>query len=167
MSDRLTPRNNIVHGYFALTISLIFLMFSAFPSVLFCLILGALLIGLGYVRVWKKDRIPNPVVEGAVLLIILFSFWSTSLITDYINQNAPRKTICGWAKNIEKPGRSSGRFLLVNDETSQSFSYTHQMQIQPMSEMCLEYSLNEHFGDYPYIHEIYPRKSDDSGKEIK
>lgn len=167
MSDRLTPRNNVVHGYFSLSISLIFLMFSAFPWALICLILGVLLIGLGYVRVWKKDEIPNPVVEGAVLLMILFSFWSTSWITDYINQNAPRKTICGWAKNIEKPGRSSGQFLLVNDETSQSFSYTHQMQIQAMSEICIEYSLDQRLNDYPYIHEIYPKISTIQNKEFK
>jgi len=167
MSDRLTPRKNIVHGYFALTISLIFLIFSAFPWAIVCLILGVLLIGLGYVRVWKKDRIPNLVVEGTIFMMILCSFWSMSWITDYINQNAPRKTMCGWVKNIKKPGRSSGQFSLVNEQNSQIFSYTYQIQDDSSSEVCIEYSLDQRFSDDPYIHEIYPQNSIIREKEIK
>ncbi|WP_436870194.1 hypothetical protein [Acinetobacter courvalinii] len=167
MSDRLTPRHNVVHGYFALTISLIFLMFSAFPWAIVCLILGVLLIGLGYVRVLKKDRIPNPVIEGTVLMMILFSLWSAGWITNYINQNAPRNTNCGWVKNIKKPGRSSGQFTLVNEQNSQIFPYTDQIRDDSSSEVCIEYSLDQRFSDDPYIHEIYPKSSITRGKEIK
>lgn len=167
MSDRLTPRKNIVHGYCALTLSLIFLMFSAFLWALVCLILGVLLIGLGYVRVWKKDQIPNPVVEVTVLLMILCSFWSAGWITDYINQNAPHKTMCGWAKNIKKPGRSSGQFTLVNEQNRQIFPYTDQIQDDSGKQVCIEYSLDQRFSDYPYIHDIYPMSLTTQGKESK
>ncbi|ENX17644.1 hypothetical protein F895_00788 [Acinetobacter sp. CIP 64.2] len=167
MPDRLTSRHNIVHGYFALSISLMFLVFSAFFWTMVCLILGVLLISLGYIRIWKKDQIPNLIIEGIVLMMILLSFGLASWITDYMNQNAPRKAMCGWAKNIKKSGRSSGQFLLRNEQNSQIFPYTYQIQDYAGSEICIEYSLDQRLSDYPYIHEIYPQSSITQGKEIK
>lgn len=100
-------------------------------------------------------------------MMILFSLWSAGWITNYINQNAPRNTTCGWVKNIKKPGRSSGQFSLVNEQNSQIFPYTDQIQDNLGSEVCIEYSLDQHFSDDPYIHEIYPKSSITRGKEIK
>ena len=160
-ASKFPPQILIVFGLTSVVASIYLFSIPNFGNALLFLSIGILNSLFGWWRIWV-NRPEQWFINllGFFLILILSSIMVDSKVSR-INQTAMKTTGCGKVEDILiVKGRGVSTFTLLTHDNSQriTFSYfevSKRIEKLKHENICISYSFDPHWSDYPYIHNIY------------